>query len=104
MGKDGSDPTARRRQDRDAALRVAQEIVARHLRGESVRVIARAVKLPRTSVHRVIVEYRRAQRDAQVDAEAAALLSKYDVGLSCEDVTRSEQIAELSDLEYHTLS
>jgi hypothetical protein len=58
----GKDPTARRRQDPDVALLLAQEIVRRHAHGESVREIARAVRLPRTSVHRTIQQYRAAQQ------------------------------------------
>jgi NADH:ubiquinone oxidoreductase subunit E len=80
MGLGNSDDrvTSRRRLSRDEALRAAQEIIRRHVAGESVRTIARAVQLPRTSVHRVIQDYRRAQLDAEVDAEAATALAKYD--------------------------
>lgn len=93
------DPSARRRRDADEVLRDAQEIVRRHLRGEHVRPIASALGLPRNTVHRVIQDYRRAQREVERDAEQAALLSKYSDTLSCEDVRSVEDVMALNDLE-----
>jgi hypothetical protein len=77
----------------------AQEVVRRHRAGESVRVIARAVGLPRTSVHRIIQEYRRA-RDAsplerELDAELDALLSRYEGGFDAETFDIADADPEL---------
>ncbi|MDP7728938.1 MULTISPECIES: helix-turn-helix domain-containing protein [Mycobacterium] len=101
-----NDPSSRPRRTRDAELLAAQEIVRPHLAGESVRVIAAAVDLPRTSVHRVIQDYRRAQEgadDPEVDAELDALLSKYQGGLACTEVACPADIARLDDLQYFRL-
>ena len=78
------DPTARPRCDHLTALRDAQQIIHQHLAGESVRSISKAVGLSRTSVHRVIQDFRAAQRAEDTDSEMAALLAKYgDDGLRC---------------------
>ena len=83
------DPTSRPRRSHDQELLTAQEIIRRHGAGESVRTTAREVGLPRTSVHRVIAQYRAAQRhqhdvDDELASEAAALLAKYGGGVDAE--------------------
>ena len=105
--KNDGDPTSRRRRSPDAMLRDAQEIVRRNGSGESIRDIARDMGLPRNSVWRVVQEYRRAQARAakvdELDSETAALLAKYDGGMSCEDARTAEDIKRLNDLEYYRL-
>jgi hypothetical protein len=75
FGKNGDDPTARRRRAPDEVLLAAQEVIRRHKSGESARSIARRLKLSRTSVDGIVAQYRAAQDD-ELDAEAAALVSK----------------------------
>lgn len=76
MGFAKDDPTARRRRSPDQALKDAREIVKRHRRGEHLRPIAAALGLSKTTVERVIKDFRRAQAQAGHDVEQAALLSK----------------------------
>jgi IclR helix-turn-helix domain len=108
LGKNGGDPTARRRRDPEQALKDAREIIRRHGQRQSIREIARALGLPRTSVHRVVQEYRAAQQrqrpgwmagDERDDAEFGALVSQYEGGLSCSDVRSAEDVMALGDLE-----
>jgi hypothetical protein len=102
----GVDPTSRPRRTRDEELLTAQEITRRHLAGESVRVIARAVGLPRMSVQRVIQNYRRAQvgaDDPDLDAELGALLSKFEGGLKYDEVQSAEDVMSLGALQYFRL-
>jgi hypothetical protein len=83
FGKHKGDPTARRRRAPDEVLAAAQEVIRRHGAGESARSIARGLELSRTSVDRIIYEYKAAQEaleSGDVDAELAALVSKYEGG------------------------
>jgi hypothetical protein len=107
FGKSGDDPTARRRRSPDAVLLAAREIVARHGRGESARSIARGLKLSRTSVDRIIAQYRAAQEaaeaavDAELDVEMGAVLAKYsDGGMRGEDARTAEDVIGLNRLEF----
>jgi len=59
MWANRSDPTARRRLSPERAHQVAEEIIRRHSRGQSIREIARATGMARTSVHRIVVDHRR---------------------------------------------
>lgn len=76
MKRNGQDPTARRRRSPDQALKDAQQIIKRHRRGEHLRPIAAALGLSKTTVERVIKDWRRAQAEAGRDVEQAALLAK----------------------------
>jgi hypothetical protein len=49
------------------------------------------------------MQWRQALRDAESDVESAALLSKLEAGLSCEDLTEPEQIPQLNALELFRL-
>ena len=104
FGKRGGDPTSRRRRDPDAALLQAQEIVRRHVAGESVRGIARAVGLAPTSVHRVIAEYRRAKEATPLERELDALFAKLDdEGMDFEDARTPEDVMRLDNLQLFRL-
>jgi hypothetical protein len=70
------DPTARRRRSPDQALKDAQQTIKRHRRGESMRDIAAALGLSKTTIERTIKDWRRALAEAGKDAEQAALLAK----------------------------
>ena len=85
-------------------LLAAQEIIRLFKAGESVRSIARAVGLPRTSVHRTIQEYRVALTvetdDDALAAECAALVARYDGGADadfCLDDADPVLVAQLRD-------
>jgi hypothetical protein len=93
------DPTARRRRDADESLETVQEVVRRHLQGESIRSIAKNVGLPKTSVHRTVMDYRRSKRESDRDVEQAAVFARLSPGLSVEDVTEASQIPLLNALE-----
>jgi hypothetical protein len=108
LGKRGGDPTSRRRRAPDAALLQAQEIVRRHVAGESVRGIARAVGLAPTSVHCVIAEYRRAKEatplERELDPELDALFAKLDdEGMDFEDARTPEDVMRLDNLQLFRL-
>jgi hypothetical protein len=84
LGKNGGDPTARRRRSHDEVLRHAQEIV--RLRGEGwhVRAIARELGLSRGSVNNVLLQYEAAlagSEDDDLQAENHALVTKYGAGV-----------------------
>jgi hypothetical protein len=87
-------------------LKDAREIIRRHLRDESIRVIARALGLPRTSVHRVVQEYRAAQQRQRPgwaadgerdDAEFDALVSRYEGSLHADAEPDPVLVAELRE-------
>jgi hypothetical protein len=108
FGKNGDDPTARRRRAPDEVLLQAQEVIARQLQGESVRSIARALGLARTSVARIVAEYEAAQEaldsGEDLNSEHAALVAKYsDGGMKADDVRTVEDVRSLNALEYYRL-
>lgn len=107
FGKNGDDPTIRRRRAPDQVLLHAQDIIRRHGAGEKERSIARGLGLARTSVHRVIEQYQAAQElvdsGEDLNSEYAALVSKYEGGLACEDARTPEDIFKLNDLELFRL-
>jgi IS30 family transposase len=95
--KNGDDPSSRRRLSAEQAHTIRAEILRLHAAGLSVREIARAVG-KRTSVHRVIQEFRR----SDVDAELDAIIAGYDDGMRAEDVAdRPDQWHRLNALERH---
>jgi hypothetical protein len=93
FGKSGDDPTARRRRAPDEVLLAAQEVIRRHSQGESVRSIARALGLARTSVARIVAEYQAAQESldsGDLNSERAALVSKYEGGYEGFDIADAD--------------
>jgi hypothetical protein len=105
FGKSGVDPTARRRRAPDEVLLAAQEVIRRHGAGESVRSIARALGLARTSVARIVAEYEAAREvvdsGEDLNSEYAALVAKYgDGGMKGEDARTAEDIRGLNELEF----
>ncbi len=103
FGKDGGDPTSRHRLSAEDAHAVRREIVRRHIRGHSVREIARALSRPRTSVHRVIQDYRaqEAEQAGPDDWELDAALA-YDE-MTAEDVKTVEDVEACNELELYRL-
>jgi hypothetical protein len=94
----GDDPTARRRRAPDEVLLAAQDVIRRHSQGESVRSIARALGLARTSVARIVAEYDAAQEaldSGDLNAEYAALVSKYQAGFDAEEFDVADADSEL---------
>jgi hypothetical protein len=64
--------------------------------------IARAVRLPRTSVHRTIQQYRAAQQaqsspDDELTAESAAVLAKYGGGFDADEFDIADAPTELPE-------
>jgi hypothetical protein len=102
FGRNGDDPTARRRRAPDEVLLAAQEVIRRHGAGESARSIARGLGLSRTSVDRIVQQYRDAQRQREeLDAEAATLVAKYEGGFNADfDIADAdpELVARFEDL------
>jgi hypothetical protein len=100
------DSTARRQRSPDQALKDAREIVRRHRRGEALRPIAAALGLSKTTVERVIKDFRRAQAEAEHDVEQAAMLSKLlggahrarGVAVNADNVSISAVDAELDEM------
>jgi hypothetical protein len=105
FGKNGDDPTARRRRAPDEVLLAAQEVIRRHGQGESVRSITRGLGLARTSVARIVAKYEAAQEAVDsgddLNSEYAALVSKYgDGGMKAADARTAEDIKGLNELEF----
>jgi hypothetical protein len=110
--------TSRRRRSRDEVLKTNQRIIRLFKRGDSVRVISRAVDMPRMSVYRVIKAYQRAQEqtartksnnvpfdtdtdgddESEFDAELDLFAAQLDV-FTIDDVKSPEDIHRLNALE-----
>jgi hypothetical protein len=73
-------------------------------RGMSVRQIAREMELAPSSVQRMLARAQKRAQESSLERELDAIVASYDDGkLTCEKVTRPEQIELLDDLQYHRL-
>ncbi len=91
----------RRRLDPEQAHKLTQQIIRRHAHGESIREISRATGMPRTSVHRIVQEQKRAQAeaDAEQEQELQAELDDLDKGLPYDILSTEQQMQrELSEI------